>query len=144
VVTCCDTSFLFSLYASDGNSARAVAWARTQSNPIHLSVLNEYELANALRFAECRGALSPGSATAYWADFEADVAAGRVTTAPCNLAAIVAEAKRLSASYTLTAGHRSFDILHVATALHLGAKRFLTFDRNQKVLARAERLKMPL
>jgi predicted nucleic acid-binding protein len=30
------------------------------------------------------------------------------------------------------------DILHVATALHLGVKEFLTFDANQKLLAEAE------
>jgi predicted nucleic acid-binding protein len=32
------------------------------------------------------------------------------------------------------------DILHVATALHLGATEFLTFDANQKELAEAEGL----
>jgi predicted nucleic acid-binding protein len=32
------------------------------------------------------------------------------------------------------------DILHVATALHLGADEFLTFDGNQKTLAEAEGL----
>ncbi len=40
-------------------------------------------------------------------------------------------------------GHHAFDVLHVATALHLGAKVFLTFDANQK-LAEAEGLKVPL
>ena len=34
--------------------------------------------------------------------------------------------------------------LHVATALHLGAKEFLTFDGNQKKLAEAEGLVVPL
>jgi predicted nucleic acid-binding protein len=36
------------------------------------------------------------------------------------------------------------DILHVATSLHLGAEEFLTFDANQKRLARAEGLKVSL
>ena len=36
------------------------------------------------------------------------------------------------------------DVLHIATALHLGAREFLTFDRNQKKLAEAEGLKVPL
>jgi predicted nucleic acid-binding protein len=144
MVTSCDTSFLFAIYGNDTHSARAIAWIRKQTSPISLSILNEYELMNALRFAEYRGALRPGTAATCWADFEADLAAGRLTTAPCNLATVVAEAKRLSASHTLSSGHRSFDILHVASALHLGAKRFLTFDRNQRVLARAERLGVPL
>jgi len=33
------------------------------------------------------------------------------------------------------------DILHVATALHLGAREFLSFDGNQRKLARAEGMK---
>jgi predicted nucleic acid-binding protein len=34
------------------------------------------------------------------------------------------------------------DTLHVATALHLGAKEFLTFDARQSKLAAAEGLKV--
>jgi predicted nucleic acid-binding protein len=42
----------------------------------------------------------------------------------------------------MSGGHRSLDILHVATALHLGALEFLTFDTNQRKLAAAEKLKV--
>ncbi len=42
----------------------------------------------------------------------------------------------------MTGGHRSLDVLHVATALHLGAREFLTFDLNQRKLASAEKLKV--
>ena len=47
---------------------------------------------------------------------------------------------RLSAQHTIPGGHRSFDILHVAAALELGAKEFLTFDARQSALAEAENL----
>jgi len=63
---------------------------------------------------------------------------------PSTLAAIVAEAKRLSATHSLTGGHRSFDILHVAAALNMKAARLLTFDGNQKKLAKAEGLVVPV
>jgi predicted nucleic acid-binding protein len=36
------------------------------------------------------------------------------------------------------------DILHVATAIELGATHFLTFDANQKKLAEAEGLTVPI
>jgi predicted nucleic acid-binding protein len=36
------------------------------------------------------------------------------------------------------------DILHVATAIHLGVRDFLTFDGNQKRLAEAEGLVVPI
>jgi predicted nucleic acid-binding protein len=144
VVICCDTSFLFSLYGNDVHSPRAVAWVAQCAVAIRLNALTHYELGNALRFAECRHALKTGEAAKCWALFEAAVAQGRLTVESSNLADVVDEARRLSATHTLTGGHRGFDILHVATALELGATEFLTFDANQKKLAQAEGLHVPL
>jgi hypothetical protein len=59
----------------------------------------------------------------------------------CNLASVLIEARRLSASHTTTGGHRGFDILHVAAALHFGTSEFLTFDTNQRKLATTVGLK---
>jgi predicted nucleic acid-binding protein len=106
--------------------------------------LSECELGNALRFAEFREEIAPGEAALFWAQFEADRAGGRLRIQVCNLADVVDEAKRLSATHTLTGGHRGFDILHVATALVLKARQFLTFDGNQKKLAEAEGLVVPV
>lgn len=39
-------------------------------------------------------------------------------------------------------GERAPDVLHGATALHLEAREFLTFDPNQRQLAAAEKLKV--
>lgn len=38
--------------------------------------------------------------------------------------------------------NRALELLQVATALHLGAWAFLTFDSNQRQLAAAEKLKV--
>jgi hypothetical protein len=40
----------------------------------------------------------------------------------------------------MSGGHRSFDILHVATARLLNATCFLSFDANQRKLATTLRL----
>jgi predicted nucleic acid-binding protein len=138
--TCCDTSFLFSLYGRDQHTSRAVAEANRLSAPLALSPLNEYEFLNAVRFAVFRGVLPASDGSAMQTDFEADKASGRLILVICNLAAVVAEAKRLSATHTQTGGHRAFDVLHVAAALHMGADTFLSFDANQRALAAAERL----
>ena len=53
-------------------------------------------------------------------------------------------AERLAFKHTVKGGHRSFDVLHVASAIHLGATKFLTFDGNQKKLAEAEGLIVPV
>jgi predicted nucleic acid-binding protein len=144
MVTCADTSFLFSLYGNDANTPRAVAWLKSHRTVLTLTTLNEYELGNALRFAEFRKGIAPGEAAMFWAQYEVDRASGRLKVPICNLADVVVEAKRLSASHTLMGGHRGFDILHVASALRMRATHFLTFDANQKKLAETEGLDVPL
>ncbi len=144
MVTSADTSFLFSLYGNDAHTPRAVAWMKTKRTALTLTALSEYELNNALRFAEFRKGIAAGEAALFWTQFEADRASGRLVINICNLAQVVDEAKRISAMHTLTGGHRGFDILHVAAALVFRAKVFLTFDANQKKLAQAEGLKAPL
>jgi predicted nucleic acid-binding protein len=143
MVICADTSALFSLYANDAHSSRLVTWLTSQRRPLVVTSLNEFELSNALRFAECRGAIATGEAAAFWADFQDDQTAGRVVRHVCNLAAVLDEAMRLSAAYTVAAGHRSFDIMHVAAGLVIEAQHFLTFDQNQRRLAEAEGLTVP-
>lgn len=144
MVVCADTSFLFSLYGNDSNTPRAVTWIKRQQFPIALTSLNEYELGNALRFAEFRKVIAPGEASLFWSEFEADLAEGRLLITVCNLADLIKEAKRLSSAHTLSGGHRGFDILHVAGSLVVKATQFLTFDGNQKKLAQAEGLTAPL
>lgn len=143
MVTCADTSFLFSLYGNDAHTPRALAWMKSQRGALTLTSLSEFELGNALRFAEFRRGISPGEAALFWTQFEADRASGRLQVQVCNLADVINEAKRLSATHTLAGGHRSFDILQVAAALIVKAQRLLTFDGNQKKLAEAEGLMVP-
>lgn len=144
MVVSADTSFLFSLFGNDAHSQIAVDWLRANPKPLSISELAEFELANAFRFAESCQRLPAGQAAKYWAFYEADRGAGRVRVELCNLADVLVEAKRLSATHTLTGGYRSFDILHVAAAKKMRAQHFLTFDANQRFLAQAEGLSVPL
>lgn len=139
---CCDTSFLFALYGSDVHTAKALALVRRLRQPLSLSVLNEFEWENALRFAGWRKLFSQAQIAVFQDAWAEDRKAGRLIVVPCNLAAVVAEARRLSEAHTLARGHRSFDILHVAAALRIGAGRFLSFDANQRKLAAVEGLKL--
>jgi predicted nucleic acid-binding protein len=77
-------------------------------------------------------------------DLQIDLQAGLLTTTPVDWPAVHERAESLSNAHTIAAGHRLADILHVATALHLGAAEFLTFDLNQKKLAEAEGLVVPV
>ena len=106
-----------------------------------LSPFHQYELPNAVRLSVFRGLRDAAAGETILAAFEADLASGYFALPTCNLASVLIEARRLSASHTMTGGHRAFDILHVAAALHLGASEFLTFDTNQRKLATTVGLK---
>lgn len=75
---------------------------------------------------------------------QANIAAGVFQVPPIDWADVHRLGERLAFQHTAKRGHRSFDVLHIATALHLGATEFLTFDANQKKLAEAEGLVVPV
>ena len=139
----CDTSFLASLYLVDLHTPKARARLRRIKPPeeLMLSPFHQYELPNAVRLSVFRGLRNAAAGETILAAFEADLASGYFALPTCNLASVLIEARRLSASHTMTGGHRAFDILHVAAALHLGASEFLTFDTNQRKLATTAGLK---
>ena len=137
-----DTSFLFSLFGNDAHTAAAHSWGVRTRQPITVSALTRYAFGNAMRFAAFRKAISQADALSSLASFETDLKNGHLRVVPCDLAAVVTEAARLSDLHTLNGGHRSFDILHVATAKALKATTFLTFNANQRKLAATVRLKV--
>jgi len=143
MVVFADTTFLFAVYGNDAHTPVALNWLRETGQRVRLSELADFELCNALRFAQFAGRLASGDAAGFLAQYESGRAAGRLRLEICNLADIVREAKRLSGMYTAEKGHHAFDILHVATALSRRAERFLTFDANQKKLADAEGIGVP-
>lgn len=69
--------------------------------------------------------------------FEQDAAMGRWKRPNYDVAAIEAKAQELSASHSLGLGCRTLDIIHVAAALSIGSKAFVTFDTRQAALTKA-------
>ena len=70
-------------------------------------------------------------------------AAGVNRVVPFDIDAVLGLAAAYSRQRTAKGGHRTLDILHVATAVHLCAGEFLTFDGRQKKIARHAGLKVP-
>jgi predicted nucleic acid-binding protein len=136
-----DTSFLYSLYVQQAHSADAAAYITAAGNaPLTLTTLGRFELFNAVRLSLFRKQLDARAAAADLQAIKTDIQGGVLVLIACDWAAIHAEAERLSAKHTPKRGHRGMDVLHVATALSLGATDFLTFDQNQAKLAAAEGL----
>ena len=77
-------------------------------------------------------------------DLQSDLATGLLQVTAVDWADVHRIAEELSGKHTAAGGHGLNDILHVATALHLGAAEFLTFDANQKKLAEAEGMSVPV
>lgn len=143
-MTCCDTSFLHSLYLIDSHTREARARVKLIRDPadrIALSPFHQYELQNAIRLSVFRGLRDAVAGDAILVAFQTDQDDGRFALPTCNLAVVLSEAQRLSSSYTMSGGYRAFDILHVAAALHFGTREFLTFDAKQCKLALAVGLK---
>src|ERR1700720_2719836 len=109
----CDTSFLASLYLVDTHTSKARARLRELRPPegLVLSPFHQYELPNAVRLSVFRGLRNAAAGETILAAFEADLASGYFALPTCNLASVLIEARRLSASHTMTGGHRAFDIL---------------------------------
>jgi predicted nucleic acid-binding protein len=143
-----DTSFLCAFYRRQDNSAAAAAHFKAMPEALHVSGLLLYEFRQSVRFqvwlhardkskgypqANCDRAL---------ADLQTDLDTGAVVVVTADWPDVHRLAENLSKRHTMTGGHRSLDVLHVATALHLGAREFLTFDANQRKLATAEKLKV--
>ena len=145
-----DTSFLCAMYRFQANSRIAATHFAAMSEALHVASPLLYEFRQSTRWQAYIHSKDPSkgfnrtTAQAALAKLQANLASGALVVVPVDWADLANIAERLSAQHTWTQGHRVFDILHVASALHLGASEFLTFDANQKRLAEAEGLRAPL
>lgn len=138
-----DTGLLCSLYAPDAHTVAAIARMKRAKGPLPLVWLHQLELRNALRLRVFRKEIATGQRDAALNAFLADAAEGVYESADLAINDVMLEAERLSASFSEKLGVRSLDILHVASALVLGAGEFWTFDTRQGALAKAAGLKVP-
>jgi len=143
-----DTSFLCAIYRAQDNSSRADAFFKTLKEPLSATALLIFEFRQSVRWQTWlhRNDASKGygekEGARMLADLQKDLASGLLLIEPVDWANVVSKAEQLSAQHTSKDGHRGFDILHVATALELGAEAFLTFDARQSALAKAAGLKV--
>jgi predicted nucleic acid-binding protein len=141
-----DTSFFCPVYRTQEHSAKADAFMAKRSGPLPVSSMLLLEFRQSLYLQvrlharnKTKG-FTRHEASQMLHDLQSDLRTKVLEITPVDWAWVHQTAEELSERYTEAKGHRLADILHVATALHLGAKQFLTFDANQKMLAEAEGL----
>ena len=145
-----DTSFLCALYRRQDNTEQAIAHRAATKGALSVTTLLLFEFCQSVRFQtwlhgkDARKGYGEKEGAAMLAHLQGDIESGLVEIVPPDWAKVHSIAERISAQQTGKGGHRGFDILHVATALELRAKAFLTFDTQQSALAKAVGLKVKL
>jgi predicted nucleic acid-binding protein len=141
-----DTSFLCALYVPQSTSVTAITHYQRMKEPLRVSALLLGEFRQSVRFQIFRHSRDSTQGYARKTGLEAltklqaNIDAGALVVMPAEWADVLTIAERISSKHTMSGGHRFIDLLHVATALHLGALEFLTCDANQRKLAAAEGL----
>jgi predicted nucleic acid-binding protein len=138
-----DTAFICSIHAPDAHTGRAIAWLSKHRDPLPFTGLHRLEFRNALRLRVFRKEITTAQRELSIQAMLSDLADGVFAHVDPTWAEVLSEAERLSAGHSEIIGTRSLDILHVAGALVLGAKQFVTFDNRQATLARAVGLRIP-
>lgn len=145
-----DTSFLCSSYRKQDFTPEALEFREQMSEPLYFTSLLEFEFRQAIELQvwlhsqDKKKGYSRGQADRMIADWESDVALGLNRLLPFDMDAVLRLSLVYSHQRTAHGGHRTLDIFHVATAIHLGATHFLTFDERQRKLARHAGLTVPV
>ncbi len=117
-------------------------WRGKIRGPLLVTHHGRLELLNAIGLAAHRGVVDQSIHDAALKALDDDFAAGRYVQADLLWRATLKRASDISREFTRVIGCRSLDILHIASALELGLRSFVTFDTRQGRLAQALKLKV--
>ncbi|MDE3083894.1 MAG: type II toxin-antitoxin system VapC family toxin [Verrucomicrobiota bacterium] len=137
-----DPSALLKLYLNEPESRAMTAWRAKVRGPLPVTHHGRVELVNGIALAAYRQLITEQVFSAAMAAFDDDFQQGRYRQADLLWRAALNRAADLSRNFSRTFGTRTLDVLHVASALELGLRSFLSFDVRQQKLVRAIGLKL--
>ncbi len=137
-----DPSALARLYIHEEGSREMAAWRAKVGGPLLVTHHGRTEITNAICRAAFLEHLDEAGLAEALTDFGSDFANGLLRQADILWRAALNRASALSQKHTPKLGTRSLDVLHVACALELKLRRFLTFDERQQKLAAAVGLRL--
>lgn len=137
-----DPSALLKLYLHEPESHGMAVWRAKIDGPLAVTHHGRVELVNGIALAAHRRLIDERAFTAAIAALDDDFAQGHYIQADLLWRAALKRAAELSLKHSRVLGTRTLDILHVASALELGFRTFVTFDSRQQALVKAVGLKL--
>ena len=137
-----DPSALARVYVHQAGSREICAWRAKIAGALPVTHHGRTEVINAICRCAFLGHLDQTELEEALTDFLADFSQGRLHQADILWRAALNRAAELSRQHTPKLGSRALDVLHVACALELKLRHFLTFDERQQKLAAVAGLKL--
>ncbi len=130
-----ESSFLVSLILQDSNTDQAVQLAAGLKGPLAFNSLLKLEVFNAIQLKIAEGKIDAPRAAQCEVKMAELLELGMWRATEPVWERVIQRSIGLSKAHTSSKKTRSFDILHVAAAVELGATEFWTFDKRQRALA---------
>lgn len=130
-----DSSALRQLYAHDAHSAAMAKWRFRHPGALPLTRFTRAELVNSMAAAVFRGDITETAFLGFQQALARDLHEDDLRLVDIPWRAVMDLAADLSRQHSTRLGTRTLDVLHVASAMELGVKQFLTYDLRQARLA---------
>ena len=131
-----DSAIIVKLYVHEATSPDAIRLVGAYVAPYWLTAWQALEVKNAIRLKVFRNEITSAEMNRSIAAFEQDIATDPLATSRLCCCRVEQIAEELSARHSVIIGCRTLDIIHVAAAVVIGAKEFVTFDGRQRALAK--------
>jgi predicted nucleic acid-binding protein len=137
-----DTSCLVALYVPNDHTVAALRHrAREGRQPILFTPLHRLELRTTVRQCAYGGLIKQTEARQILRHIEEDLDDGTLVHEPLDWTESLQQAESVAERLAWTKPCRSLDLWHVAIALEIQARVFVTFDKDQCALAQAAGLR---
>ena len=131
-----DFAIIVKLYVSEATSPDAIRMVNARTVPYCLTHWQALEAKNAIRLKAFRKEITLLEMNQSIAAFDQDITSGRWQRPAYASALVEQKAEELSAHHSAIIGCRTLDIIHVAAAIVIGIKEFVTFDGRQGAVAK--------
>ena len=137
-----DTSYLVALYVpNDHTDASLRHRSKSAHEPILFTPLHRLELRTVVRQCAYSALITEADARRVLRHIEDDLEDGTLIHQPLDWVKSLQQAETIAHRRALKMSCRSLDLWHLAAAVEIGSDAFVTFDRDQCALAKAEGLR---